>query len=197
MTSFLEAVTRRKPAASLPPPRPRREPRPPKPHRLVDRLAAHASIGRIPEAYVGLPLGGRAVVEPDETLAGDPRGWAASPRDVAEAVRPGALLRTGGAEPIRGRELLAWIESRAPLLPRFVVAPDGSLGYTTAGGRMPDLLRNIIRDAAPLLLGYVSGSPLVCAYRHPGKGPAPEAASLTEPAGLPACADHLAGTLDP
>jgi hypothetical protein len=117
---------------------------------------------------------------------------------VAEAVRPGALLRTGGTEPIRGRELLAWLESRAPLLPRFVVGPGGTtLGYTVAGGQLPDALRAIIRDAAPLLLGYVSGSPLLCVYRHPGKGPAPEAVSLTEPAGLPACADHLAGTLDP
>jgi hypothetical protein len=193
----LEAITGRRPAASPPPPRAHREPRPAKPHRLVDRLSAHVAVGKMPEGWVALPLGGRAVVEPDEALAGDPRAWASSPRDVAEAVRPGALIRTGGTDPIRGRELLAWLESRAPLLPRFFVAPDGSLGYTTAGGRMPDLLRNIVQDAAPLLLGYVSGSPLVCAYRHPKGKPAPEAVSLTEPAGLPACADHLAGTLEP
>jgi hypothetical protein len=194
--SVLEAITRRKQEAS-PSPRARREPRPAKPHRLVDRLSAHPSIGRIPEAWIGLPLGGRAVVEPDPAMAGDPREWAASPRDLAEAVRPGALLRTGGTDAIRGRELLAWLESRAPLLPRFVAGPGGTLGYTVAGGQLPDALRAIIRDAAPLLLGYVSGSPLLCAYRHPGKGPAPEAVSLTEPAGLPACAAHLSGELEP
>jgi hypothetical protein len=162
---------------------------------LVDLLAKFDLIARVPEQWHALPTPSRSIVEPDERLvdgSGDRRSLVSA--DLRDAVRPHKVWKTGRG-PIRGRALYEWLQSRPGAI-RFFVDADGRLGYTIAGGDVFPQFREVIAAAEPLILGFVTGRPLRCYYKHAGKAPA-EAITLTEPAGRPVCAEHLSGELEP
>ncbi len=68
----------------------------------------------------------------------------------------------------------------------------GRLLATTAGGRMTDELLNVVMRCERLLVGLLTGHPVLCELGH--GGPAPEAVTVVA-VDVPACAEHAAGRL--
>lgn len=59
-------------------------------------------------------------------------------------------------------------------------------------GALAAEVREVLREAEPMLRAYLGGDPLRCALKH--SAPVPEAVTLLE-GGAPCCADHLAEEL--
>lgn len=75
------------------------------------------------------------------------------------------------------------------------LSPDRQAIVPVAEKGLPDPVRSLIGEAAPLLLAHLRGQPLRCQLKHSEKQP-PEAESLLV-GGAAACAGHLAGELAP
>jgi hypothetical protein len=192
----LEAVTRRKPAAS-PPARARREPRPAKrkPPKPVDALGAIAGLARVEKQYHALatPVRTTTDIEPDGGMLDGGRITAESP-DVS-MLRPTQLLTTGGRDAVRGPEaVLAWFAKQGITI---TLTADGRLLATSPGGGILASTREALRVTAPLIRAHLAGAPLRCGLQHRLKNgeAVPLAVTLAEPDGVPLCADHATGIL--
>jgi hypothetical protein len=96
-----------------------------------------------------------------------------------------------GRGPIRGRDLMPFLESKGIQLELHA----GRLLVTAPKGRMTGDLRAVVDRATPLLVGYLTDAPLRCDLPHPSDGDTPEAWTLLV-GGLAACEGHASGELD-
>lgn len=108
---------------------------------------------------------------------------------LSEAPR-GIML--AGQEQQRGPRAIVDV-LRAKGVELRLTSDKGAIVPIAAGGRMSDSIRELIGQAALLLLAHLRGQPLRCQLRHSEKQP-PEAESLLV-GGAAACAAHLAGEL--
>lgn len=144
--------------------------------RPADALAGLLLLRPRPALIAGLPGGiasGEAIVKRAPADAGQRRGYAE------------------GRGPIRGRAILAAIESRGVQL----IVRHGALLPLYAGRQLPAGVVDVIERAERLLLGYVAerdgtGQPLRCELEHDADPP--EAWTLAV-GGLAACRGHLEG----
>lgn len=105
------------------------------------------------------------------------------PMQRADALRHNPLLRL---QPNRlsPTAIIELLSSRGV---RLRVTDDGSYLIAEAPGGRLRQTRDLVREAEPLLRAHLLGQPLQCALPHP-KGTTPDAVTLIEPSGIPACA---------
>lgn len=109
---------------------------------------------------------------------------------LSERVR-GIMLPA--REPVRGPgAILTLLAAKGVTV---ALSADGQAIVPSAAKGLPDTVRSLIGEAAPLLLAHLRGEPLRCQLRHSEKQP-PEAETLAV-GGAALCAEHAAGELAP
>jgi hypothetical protein len=155
----------------------RRRPRGPKPHRPVD------IVGRLPAlrgtADFVMPVRERQ----NSDLALEAEMATMPGRPVAGFV-PGTPAASDDPAAI-----LARLERRGV---NVSVTAGGRLLITSAGGRIPDDMLDVVIRCERLLVAALSGVPALCELPHAGKAPA---ATTIVAVGILACRDHAAGRL--
>jgi hypothetical protein len=100
-------------------------------------------------------------------------------KDVFSPFVPRPLV-LAGKEAIKGRAVLAWVQSKGIRL--GVVG--GRLLASSSGGAIATDVRAVLRQYRELLRGWVSGRPVGCTYCSA------EATTLAEPDDAPLCDEH-------
>jgi hypothetical protein len=160
----------------------------PEPHPL-DALGTHALLTRRADSIVPVADTSRTDRLEDAALSYAPDE---APADLLVSLRS----KAPSAIHLPGRERRQGVAAILDLLR----AKGVSLALTDAGTmyalgtRLTSDVRSLIELAAPLLHAHLRGQPLTCELKH--KEQAPEAVSLLV-GGAAACAQHLAGEIEP
>lgn len=168
------------PARVEPPPR---RPKAPKPARLVDAITSPLVAAK-PERVI-MPSPGRTA-PPAMVMKGPITAL------VPRLAAAGAPMIQPAQGPIRGPASIVDVLARRNV--HLALSADKQCIVVSASGGNLDLdSRQLIEQAAPLLVAHLKGDPLQCNARpHPGKGGPPPAVTLLV-GGCPACAECLAG----
>jgi hypothetical protein len=161
----------------------------PKP-RPLDALGTHALLTRRADSIVPVADPSRTDRLLDAALSYAPDE---APADLFVSLRS----KAPSAIHLPGRELRQGVAAILDVLQAKGVTlalTDAGTMFAT-GTRITNEVRSLIERASPLLHAYLRGQPLRCEMKHPDNQ-APEAVSLLV-GGAAACAQHLAGEIEP
>lgn len=136
-----------------------------------------------PEAFLSVGLASSTRDHVTDMLAVEPDGGRAAER-ATSGVK--AIYKPGMKSPQGAGEMIARLGAKGIT---FRLAHDPAYFIVeTPGGGMDDPMRTLIRAAAPMLLAFLQGQPLVCLVSDHGRGRWAEAVTLLV-GGCPACAE--------
>lgn len=157
--------------------------------RPVDMLARLPLLARQPERVIS--LGGGLAREPLPLSLGPVTDTEANSAMLRLGRKAKAIIEPPKPAPRGGAAIVATLEAKGYTLS---ITPSGRLLVQARGGGLTDPELETIREAHRLIVGALTGHPVLCEFEHSGK--APEAATIVA-IDVAACDAHAAGDSTP